>query len=217
MCFACSAAVRNQGLKMNNGIRQAVIGALAAGALALGSVPASASLIGDEMTYRYLFPDRVTEFESSTFVVDGTVEVLGLGGFFTIDVAESSASIFFESDAPFIGADFSGIEISGIEDDSGDGLSNVALTSSVTLPVVGELLPLLLEFDSGRPGAFRIDWSGMTFFAGDRVDLQFSFGDGPGVQDPAGSVPEPGSLALLAAGVAAAGLGRGRRERPRKV
>lgn len=161
------------------------------------ATPATAGLLGNTIEGAYYFPTDTSLYGSfsysvNPFVVGAGVEtVLTVDGFATTDVDFSDTALVLgvTADVPYTPASFNGPQFSVLSGDPFGSILSVIASGgqTVTAAIVA--------------GVLQVNWQGQIFTSGDTITIEF----GPT------AVPEPGSLALLGAGLAGLALLRRRR------
>jgi hypothetical protein len=176
-------------------------------ALAIGGV-AHAGFIGAQMTASYYFPDSSSPYASAaftppSFTVGAGQETVGdIEGVtnLLVDFSDDALSIAFDTilgNPTWNGADFNGIIFTATNPLD---ISSAIVDASTTMA----------GFDNFRISytdhQILLNWQGLSYIDGTVVNINFTSG-----LPQTGSVPEPGTLALVGLGLA--GLVPRRRKR----
>lgn len=170
---------------------------LAVGITATVATPVAnaALLMGNTVSFTYLFSDINTVYGSSAngnYVVGAGVEILN--GFCcnfegTLDISDSNILADFHGSSTYSGASFNGFRITDVN-------STIASFTSVSVNAItnmGGFDASRVTFDADN---IWVNWQGLNFDANTFVSIDIGGGT---------SVPEPTSLALVAAALVAAG------------
>lgn len=163
--------------------------------LAVTSMSANATLIGDDLRGAHEFPSVGTEFDTGSYTPGDFIAEAGNGDvqtaiapWYDVDVEATSILVNFVGSATWSVAAFNGLAISGID----SILSNFVVDTNMA------------GWDDSRlsfvDSALRMNWNGLSFTNSTFFNVSF---------DSSRSVPAPGTLALL--GLAMIGLVRARR------
>lgn len=170
-------------------IRALLLAACAASALC-GTSASAASIVGQNVTVQYEFPNPGSVLTQNVYTIGDTTNQIYFG-YFDFTMGDSSAVIKFNQPVSWTSAAFNGFSINDTNNVLSD-FTGVSLSSSTNS-----------NFTSGGLSAsadrLGINWQGLSFNAGDTIRFDFT-------QDAqAGAVPEPASWAMMLLGLAFVG------------
>jgi hypothetical protein len=153
------------------------------------------SILGDTVTIEYLYPDSSTQFGlSATGTVTASGVTLNLFGNQTVTVFGTDVQMLGTISSGFASAAFNGVSI--------QDLTNPAAFTGYSLDPATTIGAFNISDVSITSGLLYINYQGLSTPQGSLAQVDFT---------SASSVPEPGTLPLIAAGLlGAAGLYRRR-------
>lgn len=166
---------------------------LLAALLALAASSAQASLLeGKTINYQYYYPTITSAYPNASngdHVVGSGVEVPNISeNVGALDISDTNLYVDYALSGSWNGASFNGFEIS-------DVLGQIDSFAAVTINAATNLAGFdasRISFDADH---IWVNWQGLTFTSDTVVSLDIKGGD---------KIPEPGSLALVALGLAGA-------------
>ena len=168
----------------------------------------SATMLGDQLTIRRLYPDLNTEFAGSvsTIVQNGTADAVspqppGWYGGYTINPEADNIIINFFGHSGFGGYAYCAFD--GLQFVDSNPLKEITNVQVTQLYTSGNISIPELTFDDHLINLNLLGW----FNGGDFINLQVNTRD---VTNSSTPVPEPSTLILLGAGLAGVGFIRKR-------